>query len=58
MAKFYENFTFMFLFLVFLVFFHMLIGTKATEYLLIIILMGMVLTNIDTVKNLIGGEEK
>ena len=35
----------------------MVLGTEATEYLLIIILMGMLLTNIDTVKNLVGEDK-
>lgn len=45
MINIYNRFTFIVAFMVFVVFFNMIFGSKSTEYLLILILLGMVLTN-------------
>lgn len=48
MTEFYERLSFIVGFMVLLVVFNMILGTKSTEYFLILVLMGMILTNIDS----------
>ena len=43
----YNKFSFIVGFMVFIVFYNMIFGGKATQYLLILILLGMVITNTD-----------
>lgn len=50
----YKNFSFIVAFMVFVVFFNMALGSKATEGLLWLILLGMALTNINEVSSLIS----
>ena len=50
----YKNFSFIVAFMVFVVFFNMALGSKATEGLLWLILLGMALTNINEVSALIS----
>ena len=50
----YKNFSFIVAFMVFVVFFNMALGSKATEGLLWLILLGMALTNINEVSVLIS----
>lgn len=45
MIKFFQNYTFILAFMVFMVFWNMVFGRKSTESLLWLILLGMVLTN-------------
>jgi len=52
MNQIYNRFTFIVAFMVFVVFFNMFFGTKPTEYLLLLILLGMVLSNIDSITGL------
>lgn len=52
MDKIYNRFTFIVAFMVFVLFFNMIFGSKPTEYLLILILLGMVLTNIEQITGL------
>lgn len=52
MQKIYNNFSFILAFMIFIVFFNMVFGSKPTEYLLILILLGMVLTNSNTLTSL------
>lgn len=52
MDKIYNRFTFIVAFMVFVLFFNMIFGSKPTEYFLILILLGMVLTNIEQITGL------
>lgn len=52
MKKLYTNVGFMLLFMILLVFFNMLFGSKTTEMFLWLILLGMVITNVDSVTGL------
>ena len=52
MDKIYNRFTFIIAFMVFVLFFNMIFGSKPTEYFLILILLGMTLTNIDQITGL------
>lgn len=52
MNSIYQKFSFIVAFMIFVVFFNMAFGGKATEYLLILVLLGMLLTNINQVKSL------
>lgn len=47
MQKFFENFSFILAFLVFLLAWNWIFGAKPTEYLLLLILLGMALVNAD-----------
>ena len=49
MDSFFEKFSFILAFMILIVFFNMLFGTKATEYFLMLVLLGMVLINYDDV---------
>ena len=50
--NFYNKFSFLLAFMVFMVFYNMVFGEKPTQYFLALILLGMVLINIDDVKAL------
>ena len=52
MNSFFDKFTFILAFMIFIVFFNMALGEKPTEYFLILVLLGMVITNVDTVTGL------
>ena len=52
MGKVYDSFTFIVAFMIFVVFFNMIFGSKPTQNLLVLILLGMVLTNIDKITGL------
>ena len=56
MNKLYSNFSFIVGFMVFIVFWNMTFGEKPTRYLLILILTGMVLTNSNKFKSLLGSK--
>lgn len=49
MESFFEKFSFILAFMIFIVFFNMMLGEKATEYFLILVLLGMALVNVDSV---------
>ena len=53
MSKFFQNYTFILAFMVFMVFWNMIFGKKATETLLWLILLGMVLTNSGNIAGLV-----
>ena len=57
MKGFYDKFTFLLCFMIFIVFFNMILGEKSTEVFLALVLLGMVLSNIDTVKNIFANLE-
>lgn len=52
MNNIYNKFSFIVAFMIFVVFFNMAFGGKATEYLLLLVLLGMLITNINEVTSL------
>ena len=54
MKNFYNKFSFLLAFMIFIVFFNMLFGEKPTQYFLILVLLGMVILNVDDFKNIVS----
>ena len=52
MKNFYDKFTFILAFMIFIVFFNMALGEKPTEYFLMLVLLGMIITNVDSLTSL------
>ena len=52
LQTFYDKFTFMLAFMIFVVFFNMVFGEKATRYFLALVLASMVVTNADKISSL------
>lgn len=52
MNKFFDKYSFILAFMVFIVFWNMVLGKKATESLLWVILIGMALTNVNSISEM------
>ena len=57
MSKFYEKFTFILAFMIFIVFFNMVFGEKPTTYFLALVLLGMAVTNVEQISSLFKNME-
>lgn len=56
MNKFYTSFTFMLGFMVTVLIFNMMFGSKATEWFLLLVLLSMIVTNADKVSKAFGAD--
>ena len=58
MKNFYDSFTFIISFMILVLFFNMFMGSKFTEWFLLLVLLSMIVVNGDKVKYIFKGLEE